>query len=396
MVLERLQREGATGATALRGLSGFGPGQQVMTNGSGPGAHDSPVVIEWIDRADRVARILPMISDVLPRTMITLEDIQVYRAVLRAQGPLAGAESAGSVMATDIPSLPYSAQVGQALSLMLEQHQSTVPVLDGSQSLVGVITEQDLLLRGGLPLPLHLMRLLNEQENSLMLAPVVLQPVHEVMNHEPRSIFSGSDLSRALTTMIEWNYEQIPVTDRHGAFAGLLSADAILQTTVAHQPEETDTSNVEDADPPTPVQLIMQQSVAHVPTTMPLNQALQHMLAAPNRYLVVVDEERRVVGSLGEADVLQFLEGDERASWIVALREKVVAPATLPGANYSVAQAMQPGGLTLAPTLSLMDAARAILTANCERAPVVDEDGHLLGLLGRSGLLRALLQESRI
>ena len=52
--LERLRREGATGATALRGIAGFGAGHRIRISGA-DALTTSPVVIEWVDRAERVA-----------------------------------------------------------------------------------------------------------------------------------------------------------------------------------------------------------------------------------------------------------------------------------------------------------------------------------------------------
>src|SRR5262245_60964758 len=73
--LERLRREGATGATALRGIAGFGPGRRLRTAGAADLDQSPPVVIEWVDRAERVARVLPALDDLLPNALITIEDV---------------------------------------------------------------------------------------------------------------------------------------------------------------------------------------------------------------------------------------------------------------------------------------------------------------------------------
>src|SRR5262245_27485426 len=77
--LQRLQREGATGATAIRGVAGFGPGHRLRTAGPTDLSRSPPIMIEWIDRAERVARVLPALDDLLPDALITLEDLQIYR-----------------------------------------------------------------------------------------------------------------------------------------------------------------------------------------------------------------------------------------------------------------------------------------------------------------------------
>src|SRR5262249_52604084 len=101
IVLERLQREGATGATAIRGVAGFGPGHRLPTPGPTDLSHSPPVVLEWIDRAERVARVLPLLDDLIPNALITLEDLHVYRAALRSSGRF-GERSVGEVMLRDV------------------------------------------------------------------------------------------------------------------------------------------------------------------------------------------------------------------------------------------------------------------------------------------------------
>ena len=51
-VLERLRREGATGATALRAIAGFGAGSRLRTSGVADFT-PAPILIEWVDRAIR-------------------------------------------------------------------------------------------------------------------------------------------------------------------------------------------------------------------------------------------------------------------------------------------------------------------------------------------------------
>src|SRR4051794_33948897 len=70
--LDRLRREGATGATALRGIAGFGAGSRVRTAGVAD-LTAAPIVIEWVDRAERVVRVLPRLDDLLSAALITVE-----------------------------------------------------------------------------------------------------------------------------------------------------------------------------------------------------------------------------------------------------------------------------------------------------------------------------------
>jgi CBS-domain-containing membrane protein len=393
VLLEHLQREGASGATALRGMVGFGTGQGALS--AGLGLKDSPpVVVEWIDRIDRVARILPLIKELVPNALITQEHIQVYSAVLRAHGPFAGERNVGDIMDTAPQTLPLASTLDRVVAAMLETKQKTLPIVDAEQNLLGVVMEHEIMQRAGLRLPLHLLHLLNEEEISEVLSQLARQPTSEIMNGEPHSVYEGTAIPNALVTMIEWSYDQIPVTNRQGKFAGLLDADAVLSMVVEQNVASSE--QVRDAQPSTPVQLVMQAVVPHADLSKPLPGALQQMLNTSSRYLVVVDDQKHVRGSLNDADVLQYLSGAERVSWITALQSPTPPPlAAVPGMGRSVADAMNRSVSTLPPTISIIEAVRRLLELNVDRVPVADESGKLLGLLARGGLLRALLQESR-
>src|SRR6185436_20614094 len=70
-VLERLQREGATGATALSGVAGFGAGHRLRSAGAADFRQSPPIVIEWVDRTERIGRVLPALDELLPDALIT-------------------------------------------------------------------------------------------------------------------------------------------------------------------------------------------------------------------------------------------------------------------------------------------------------------------------------------
>ncbi|HEU5089042.1 MAG TPA: DUF190 domain-containing protein, partial [Roseiflexaceae bacterium] len=99
-VLERLRHEGATGATALRGVAGFGPGHRAKAVGFLNVSDTTPLVIEWIDRVERIARLMPLIDDLLGEALVTVEDVQAYRARLRSNGPF-GSQVVGEIMQRD-------------------------------------------------------------------------------------------------------------------------------------------------------------------------------------------------------------------------------------------------------------------------------------------------------
>jgi CBS-domain-containing membrane protein len=393
VILDRLRHTGATGATAMRGLAGFGPSHLTRATGVIDLHAHPPVVIEWIDRVERVASILPQLDELLPNALTTIEDVQLYRAVLRGRGPFAGEDRVRDYMRPTLRTLTTAATLSQALDILMNADQTTIPIIDDQRRVVGTLTGQDIVLRTGLRLPPNLLRLLNEDEYAALLAPLADRSITEIMSHDPRSIYAGAPIPQAMVPLIEWNYDQIPVLDDRGALVGLLGQEEVLSAAIAH--EETGSDEIRDADPPTPVSLVMQKAIPQVVISEPMAVALQHLLTSSDHTLMVVDAASRLQGRLSIANVLRQLQGEERTTLLAALQSgrPVDAPG-LPGTDRDFYPLLERDFPTIAPTETMLNAIRLLLAQREESIPVVDEDGKLLGKLSQGSLLRALAQAS--
>jgi PII-like signaling protein len=81
-IVRRLRAEGLAGATVLRGIEGFGAHSRLHTTRILRLSEDLPLVIEVVDREDRIRSTLPMLDEMVTEGLITLEDVEVlvYRA----------------------------------------------------------------------------------------------------------------------------------------------------------------------------------------------------------------------------------------------------------------------------------------------------------------------------
>lgn len=393
-LLEALRRRGATGATALQGLAGFGPGQRASPTLVEPPEPQRPVVIEWIDRAERVARLLPILDDLIGDALVTVEEVPVYRALLRAPGPFAADRSAGDVMRHPAPSVTPDTPLALAAATMGSEGLTALPVCDASDRLVGMLTSQDLAFRAGLHLPLPLLALLGPAEREAILAPLAGRPTSSVMRSELHSVSAGTTIPQAIVTLVEWGYSHVPVTDRDGRLVGLIGQHEILHAAVAQaDADAAGAGAVRDADRPTSAALVMQAASVTLPADASLATALAQLLAAPEQTVLVLAGER-IVGTLDAAAALHGLQGAERAAFLAALSEPRPPRADLPGVGRLLSELQQPGPPEIAPDASLIAAARHLLDARIDRIAVVDAERKLLGIIGRGALIRALLQQT--
>jgi CBS-domain-containing membrane protein len=102
----------------------------------------------------------------------------------------------------------------------------------------------------------------------------------------------------------------------------------------------------------------------------------------------VIDEDRRVIGVVSEADLLakQALDGGEDGmpgmiTGLLRRREQEKARGVTAG------DVMSSPAVTVRPEDTVEHAARLMYTRRVKRLPVVDADGHLVGIIGRADVL---------
>ena len=102
----------------------------------------------------------------------------------------------------------------------------------------------------------------------------------------------------------------------------------------------------------------------------------------------VIDEDRRVIGVVSEADLLakQALDGGEDGmpgmiTGLLRRREQEKARGVTAG------DVMTSPAVTVRPEDTVEHAARLMYTRKVKRLPVVDAGGHLVGIIGRADVL---------
>ncbi|MCF6266304.1 MAG: DUF190 domain-containing protein [Desulfuromusa sp.] len=77
VLLEMFRKKGFAGATVLRGVAGFGANSVLHTDGLLRLSQSLPLVIEVVDREDKIESIIPQLDEMLLGGMITLEKARV-------------------------------------------------------------------------------------------------------------------------------------------------------------------------------------------------------------------------------------------------------------------------------------------------------------------------------
>lgn len=76
-VLDHIHERGLWGASVYRGWMGYGTHHRVHSMGSEYTMMGLPIVIECIDKAERIASVLPELRALVQDGLITVEDVSV-------------------------------------------------------------------------------------------------------------------------------------------------------------------------------------------------------------------------------------------------------------------------------------------------------------------------------
>lgn len=393
-LLQFLKKEGAAGATVMRGLAGFGAHSRIHTATILDLSADLPVRVEWIDQPETVERLLPQVRRMVDDGLITVEAVDVAQyAPGRRPDPLA--QPVGDVMRTEVISVSPDTPAAEVVTLLLQKGYRSLPVVGENDRLQGIITDGDLLRRAGLvarldlqaalPAPdwqAHLTELRQQGTTavSLMTSPVITIPI-------------GAPLRQAVQQMVAHGLKRLPVVDGNGRLVGWISRVDILRTLEYHQPAVE--AQAEPAPGGATIGELMYRDVPTVSPQATLEEVLQALERDRRRRAVVVDEARQVVGIISDGDLLRRSQQTTHPGLLARLRRLVggqdTGAAPLLAATETAVDLMTSPVITIPISATPSDALRLMVAHGVKRLPVVDENGRLLGLLGRASLLQALL-----
>jgi PII-like signaling protein len=76
-IVRRARELGLAGATVLRGLEGFGAHSRIHTSSILRLSQDLPIVVEIVDKRERIEAFLPELDEMVHEGMITVEKVRV-------------------------------------------------------------------------------------------------------------------------------------------------------------------------------------------------------------------------------------------------------------------------------------------------------------------------------
>jgi PII-like signaling protein len=78
-LVERLRKEGFSGATVFRGIAGFGARSVLHTTQILRLSEDLPVLIEIVESHDRVEPLLAILDEMVAEGLVTMEKVRIVK-----------------------------------------------------------------------------------------------------------------------------------------------------------------------------------------------------------------------------------------------------------------------------------------------------------------------------
>ena len=76
-IVRKVREKGLAGATVLRGMEGFGAHSRIHTTKILRLSEDLPIIIEIVDKAERIEQILPELDQMVTEGLITQERVHI-------------------------------------------------------------------------------------------------------------------------------------------------------------------------------------------------------------------------------------------------------------------------------------------------------------------------------
>ena len=77
MIVRAAKDKGLAGATALRGIEGFGTAGRIHSVKVGIFSEDVPIVVEILDQPERIAVFLPVVDKMVAEGVVTIEKVHL-------------------------------------------------------------------------------------------------------------------------------------------------------------------------------------------------------------------------------------------------------------------------------------------------------------------------------
>jgi CBS domain-containing protein len=357
------------------------------------GSFNMPVVIQIVLPSVQADIILPTLEEMVDEGIVTVSEIAVR--CHKTRNHLFPRHLKVKDMMTPNPeSVLLTTPVSDVVRLLLSSIFSGVPVVDEDGCPKGVISQGDLIYRGGMPARLGLLADSGAGNQDAVLDSLALKKAGDIMSPAV-CIEENQLLTKAVHLMLEKGLKRLPVTNETGKLTGILSRMDIFRTITHHSP---DWAAFRSQDIPVGnlkyVSDIMRRDVHTVFQDTPVADVLQIIADNDIQRVAIVDKAGSLLGIISDRDLLAAFSDQKEGIWEYFTSK---LPFGQRGKDHTfnrhlavktAAEVMKTDPPVILEDATVDEAIGLMTRKMLKRLPVMDHQGKFKGMISRESLLR--------
>lgn len=402
-LLERLKELGASQAAAFNSTAAFTAQSPIHSLQQVDIMPELPVIVVWIDRAEVVDIILPQVLPLVENGTVTVEPTEVVLQRSTELAFLPRAALVRDVMTRDVYTVTPSTPVSELTEQLLARGLRSAPVVDESRVVIGIVTNGDLVRRGGLSAHLDLLSRLEPGDRAGHLASLI-QTGHtaaDLMTSHPITVEETMPIRDAAQVMLNHHLKRLPVVTSEGRLVGIVSRVNLLRTVAAPGVEAVENHTAAEAEPASaPVSRIMTKDVPTVHEDAPVPHLVNVIISTRLNSAVVVDDDQHPRGIVTDAGLIARVTPGARPGLLTSLTRQLPfmhgseeTQNLLRHAQGNKARDFMEEDFVLASRdASIAEVLKQMVDRQKKLAVLTDGEGRIVGMVDRRDLLSAIAQ----
>ncbi len=358
-------------------------------------SYHMPLKIEVVLPSPELENVLPEIEKMVGDGIIGLREMEI--SVYKTNKHLFPRHlRVKDIMTVTPQTVTPDTTLHEVAKILLSSIFTGIPVIDSENRPIGIITQGDLIYRGGLPMRLGLFSVCDPQVLSDSLKPLVSRQAKEIMSQPATCIDEDQFATDAVNLMIEKNLKRFPVVNKQGIITGILSRLDIFRTIMRESPDweafECRQIKVKNLNK---VSDIMRRDTHTVSAGTSVEEVIRIIDTNDIQRVAVVDNNGNFLGLISDRDLLTAFSEKTFGIWNFFMSK---IPFTERGKRHQdVIQCIQSRtageimktDLTIVNEDTPLHKALTLMTQKAlKRLPVIDKDGKFKGMISRDSLLR--------
>ncbi len=395
--LMRLLQNGQLAARCLvtRAIAGCYEGGEVATQRVEVLSYNLPLKIEIVLPTPEVEALLPRILEMVGEGVVGVTEMRMVAHKVKHH-LVPRHLKVRDVMTPNPKLVQPDTPLSRALDILLSSDFTGLPVVDQQGRPVGIITDGDLLYKAGIPIRVRLLAQFAADEVSSLRESLAHKQAKEIMTAPLVTVHQDQYLFEAVDAMLKRGLRRLPVVDAGGVLVGILSRIDIFKAISKEAPDSRrlQSNGIVFSEPCRAID-VMRKDTPTVSPDAPLEQVINLLGNSAIERVAVVDAQGKLLGLISDHAMLGAFSEHKEGLWDYLVRKmssKEVgerhAELIRQYRSTRAGQVMEEDFPSVGQDTTLEEAARIMTDKRVKRLPVLDAQGHLLGMLRREALLR--------